>query len=172
MVPTSAIGHDGKPIQQTLVVLLTTTTLSHSNSSTYSNAQNVRECHTPTAELCADASVAIFPRWIKIACKRELRKHCRCGHFYKFEDSFGDNESSSAATRMKYLLFLFGGFNKRKNPHILRSWPIWFTPSQHPALLLREASPMQNIQDRRTCLKPRTITDYHLTEEQSPEKDK
>jgi len=65
MVPTSAIGHDGKPIQQTLVIPATTTALSQPNSYTYSDAKNVRECNKPTAQLCADASVATFLRWIK-----------------------------------------------------------------------------------------------------------
>jgi len=41
-VPTSATGHDGKPIQQTLVTLVTTSTLSQPNSYTYSDAKNVR----------------------------------------------------------------------------------------------------------------------------------
>jgi hypothetical protein len=64
MVATSANGHD-KPIQQTLVISVTTSTLSQSNSYTYSDAKNVRECNKPTVQLRAGASVAMFPRWIK-----------------------------------------------------------------------------------------------------------
>ena len=73
MAPTSAIGHDGKPIQQTLVILVTTSTLSPPNSYSYSDAKNVRECNKPTVQLCADASVTLFPRWIKNYWKRKLR---------------------------------------------------------------------------------------------------
>jgi len=39
-------------------------TLSQPNSHTYSDAKNVRECSEPTVELCADASVAMFTRWL------------------------------------------------------------------------------------------------------------
>jgi hypothetical protein len=72
MVPMSAIGHDGKPIQQILVTLVTSIQLSQSNSHTNIDAKNVRECNDPTVQLCAYASVTIFPRWINTVCKRRL----------------------------------------------------------------------------------------------------